>query len=180
MRATGLWAQSGRCYAAPMPANPPENMPRISPYLYYEDVASALDWLSQAFGFRERHRIAGPGGKVVHAEMALADGVIMMGNPGPDYRNPKRLGQTTQNIYVYVDDVEAHFRHAQATGAKILEEPKDQFYRRPPLWGRGSRRAPVVLRPARTRRDARGDEAATLGPHPPAGGTMIADRATSS
>jgi len=128
VRATGLWAQSGRCYAAPMPANPPENMPRISPYLYYEDVASALDWLSRAFGFRERHRIAGPDGKVVHAEMALADGVIMMGNPGPDYRNPQRLGQTTQNIYVYVDDVEAHFRHAQATGAKILEEPKDQFY----------------------------------------------------
>ena len=128
MRATGLWAQSGRCYAAPMPTNPPENMPRISPYLYYEDVASALEWLSRAFGFRERHRIAGPGGKVVHAEMALADGVIMMGNPGPDYRNPKRLGQTTQNIYVYVDDVEAHFRHAQAAGAKILEEPQDQFY----------------------------------------------------
>ena len=103
-------------------------MPRISPYLYYEDVASALDWLARAFGFRERHRIAAPDGKVVHAEMALADGVIMMGNPGPDYRNPKRLGQTTQNIYVYVDDVEAHFRRAKAAGAKILEEPKDQFY----------------------------------------------------
>jgi PhnB protein len=111
-----------------MAANPPENMPRISPYLYYEDVAKALDWLSRAFGFRERHRIAGPDGKVAHAEMALADGVIMMGNPGPEYRNPKRLGQTTQNIYVYVDDVEAHFRHARAAGAKILEEPKDQFY----------------------------------------------------
>ena len=111
-----------------MPANPPENMPRISPYLYYEDVASALDWLSRAFGFRERHRIGAPGGKVMHAEMALDDGVIMMGHPGSDYRNPKRLGQTTQNIYVYVDDVEAHFQRAKAAGAKILEEPKDQFY----------------------------------------------------
>ena len=111
-----------------MATNPPENMPRISPYLYYEDVAKALDWLSGAFGFRERHRIGGPEGKVVHAEMALADGVIMMGNPGPEYRNPRRLGQTTQNIYVYVDDVEAHFERAKAAGAKILEEPKDQFY----------------------------------------------------
>lgn len=27
-----------------MPANPPENMPRITPYLLYEDVANALDW----------------------------------------------------------------------------------------------------------------------------------------
>src|SRR6185503_17712371 len=33
-------------------ANPPENMPRISPYLYYEDVAGALAWLSRAFGLR--------------------------------------------------------------------------------------------------------------------------------
>ena len=38
-------------------ANPPENMPRISPYLYYEDVASALAWLSRAFGLRERMRM---------------------------------------------------------------------------------------------------------------------------
>jgi len=30
-----------------MPANPPENMPRITPYLHYEDVAKALDWLAQ-------------------------------------------------------------------------------------------------------------------------------------
>ena len=29
-----------------MPTNPPENMPRITPYLYYKDVASALEWLA--------------------------------------------------------------------------------------------------------------------------------------
>ena len=39
-----------------MPANPPENMPRITPYLLYEDVAGALDWLTKAFCFRERMR----------------------------------------------------------------------------------------------------------------------------
>ena len=111
-----------------MPANPPPNMPRITPYLYYEDVAKALAWLSRAFGFRERMRMPGPDGKIMHAEMEFADGVLMMGNPGPDYRNPKRLGQTTQNLYVYVDDVDRHFRHAREAGANILHEPQDQFY----------------------------------------------------
>ena len=111
-----------------MPTNPPENMPRITPYLYYEDVASAVDWLARAFGFRERMRMPGPDGKIVHAEMELADGVVMMGCPGPDYRNPKRLGQTTQNVYVYVDDVDRHCERARKAGAKIFEEPKDQFY----------------------------------------------------
>jgi PhnB protein len=111
-----------------MVANPPPNMPRITPYLYYEDVAGALAWLSRAFGFRERMRLPGPDEKVAHAEMQLADGVIMMGHPGPDYRNPKRLGAVTQNIYVYVEDVDAHFRRAKEAGATIREEPKDQFY----------------------------------------------------
>ena len=60
--------------------------------------------------------------------MELADGVLMMGHPGPDYRNPKRLGQVTQSVYVYVDDVDKHFERAREAGATILEEPKDQFY----------------------------------------------------
>jgi uncharacterized glyoxalase superfamily protein PhnB len=111
-----------------MPANPPENMPRITPYLLYEDVEAALAWLAKAFGLKERMRMPGPDGKIVHAEMVLADGLVMMGCPGPDYRNPKRLGQVTQNLYVFVDDVDKHFQHARESGAKILEEPVDQFY----------------------------------------------------
>jgi uncharacterized glyoxalase superfamily protein PhnB len=111
-----------------MPLNPPPNTPRITPYLLYEDVAAAIDWLGAAFGFRERTRIPGPGGKVAHAEMELADGLIMMGCPSPQYRNPKRLGQITQHLYVYVDGIDAHFERAKKAGAKIVEEPKDQFY----------------------------------------------------
>jgi len=111
-----------------MPANPPESMPRITPYLYYADVAAALDWLARAFGFRERMRMPGPDGGIMHAEMETADGVIMLGCPSPDYRNPKQLGQTTQSLYVYVDDVDKHHRHAVESGAEIVEEPEDQFY----------------------------------------------------
>ncbi len=65
---------------------------------------------------------------IAHAEMELADAVVMMGHPGPEYRSPRRLGQVTQNVYVYVDDVDAHFKRAKAAGATILEEPADQFY----------------------------------------------------
>jgi uncharacterized glyoxalase superfamily protein PhnB len=111
-----------------MPANPPENMPRITAYLLYEDVVAALEWLTQTFGFRERMRMPGPDGKISHAEMDFADGVVMMGCPGPDYRNPRRLGGATQSLYVYVDDVDKHYEHAKKAGAKIIREPQDQFY----------------------------------------------------
>ncbi|MCG8588531.1 MAG: VOC family protein [Proteobacteria bacterium] len=111
-----------------MPSNPPDDTPRISPYLYYKDVAGALDWLARAFGLRERSRISAPDGAILHAEMEYADGVIMLGCPGPDYRNPKGLGETTQSLYVYVDEVDKHFQRAKEAGAEILEEPEDQFY----------------------------------------------------
>jgi len=111
-----------------MPKNPPDNMPRITTYLYYEDVTAALDWLSKAFGFRERLRIPGPDGQIAHAEMELADGVIMLGRPETAYRNPKALGGVTVSLYVYVDDVDGHFQRARGAGAVVLSEPKDQFY----------------------------------------------------
>jgi uncharacterized glyoxalase superfamily protein PhnB len=60
--------------------------------------------------------------------MRLADGLVMMGCPGPSYRNPKRLGAATQSLHVYADDVDAHHARAKAAGAKILEAPTDQFY----------------------------------------------------
>ena len=111
-----------------MPKNPPADTPRVTPYLYYQDVAAALRFLADAFGFREKLRMPGSDGKIAHAEMTLGDGLVMMGCPGAEYRNPKRLGQTTQSLYVYVDDVDAHCARAKKAGAKIINEPEDQFY----------------------------------------------------
>ena len=101
----------------------------ITPYLLYEDVAGALKFLAKAFGFRKYGAsMSGPDGKLNHAAMKLGDDVIMMGYPGPAYKNPKRLGQATQNLYVNVDDVGRHFERARKAGATILEEPADTLY----------------------------------------------------
>ena len=100
--------------------------PRITPYLLYEDLPGALEWLAKAFGFRLRHPL--PNGKATHAEMEFGDAVILMGYPGPQYRNPKRLGQVTQNLYIRVDDLDRHFERAVQAGAIVLENPTDQPY----------------------------------------------------
>ena len=70
----------------------------------------------------------GKNGKLNHAAMKLGDDFIMMGYPGPKYKNPKTLGQATQNLYVNVDDVDKHFAHAKKAGATILEEPANTSY----------------------------------------------------
>lgn len=101
----------------------------ITPYLLYEDLGAALDWLARAFGCREILRHAGPDGKPVHAEMELDEGArILMGHPGPQYRNPKHLGHRTFNLYVRVEDVEKLFERAVRAGAEVVEQPADQAY----------------------------------------------------
>ena len=103
-------------------------MQRITPYLLYQDVDAALDFLSNAFGLTEVLRYTGEQGYVNHAEMRLDGSAIYLGDPGEQYRNPKELGQYTVGIYVLVDDVDRHYERAKAAGAEIVEEPADQEY----------------------------------------------------
>jgi uncharacterized glyoxalase superfamily protein PhnB len=101
---------------------------RIVPYLNYEDVSAALEWLAQAFGFVEILRYTGEDGRVNHAEMELpGTGSIMLGGPGGDYRNPAHSSVTVQ-VLLYVDDVDAHFARAKAAGARIRKELQDEEY----------------------------------------------------
>jgi PhnB protein len=111
-----------------MPQNPPEGYPRVSPYLYYENPADALEWLTRAFGFTEKLRVPDEERGVAHAELELDGSVIMLGRPRAEYKNPKNLGATTCSIYVYVDDVDAHYAAARAAGATIEQELADQWY----------------------------------------------------
>jgi uncharacterized glyoxalase superfamily protein PhnB len=60
--------------------------------------------------------------------MEFNGGVVMLGHPGPAYRNPRRLGQVTRYLYINVDDVDQHCERARAAGAEIVDEPADQFY----------------------------------------------------
>lgn len=104
-------------------------MQTVTPYLLYENVPVALDWLTAAFGFKERLRFTDPEGQVTHAEMVVGDDAeIMLGHPGPDYANPKRGTGVTVFVHVYVDDVEAHFERAKAAGAEVLTIPQDKPY----------------------------------------------------
>jgi PhnB protein len=111
-----------------MAQNPPKGYPRLMPYLLYADSNAAIDFLTRAFGFREKYRMTGDDGRVNHAELELDDAVVMLGTPGSDYKNPKALGSSTCSIYSYIDDVDAHFERAREAGAAILREPEDQFY----------------------------------------------------
>jgi PhnB protein len=98
----------------------------VIPYLYYEDVSSAMTFVAKAFGFRPfGARARGENGRIIHAAMKAGSNVVMMGRPPMNYRNPAHLGQATQCLLVNVRNLDQHFAQAVKAGARVLEEPGD-------------------------------------------------------
>ena len=54
--------------------------PTITPVLVYDDSRAAFSWLQKVFGFEAREKVTDSSGQVVHGELTLGDGVIMIGN----------------------------------------------------------------------------------------------------
>ena len=103
---------------------------RIVPYLTYADAPAAIDWLCRVFGFEEIRRMETGDGRIGHAALTLLGEQVMISSAFDEAgtRSPRDLPALHQQITVYVDDVDAHFAHAQAEGAAILSEPEDQFW----------------------------------------------------
>jgi uncharacterized glyoxalase superfamily protein PhnB len=118
----------------------PPGWPRISSAVFYLDPRAAIDWLCRAFGFEVRLKVEGAGGRIEHSELEFGEGLIMVAGAGPGYADragtwkekcssPATLeGRMTQNLAVYVDDVDAHCERARAAGAVICYEPKTTDY----------------------------------------------------
>lgn len=110
-----------------MPEYGGQRYPAVCPYVYYEDGPKALEFLADAFGFRERVRDMRPDGSMGHAEVDVGDAVIMLGCP-PGHKSPSRVGSIGGGVYVHVDDVDGHYQRAKAAGAQVQGEPTDMPY----------------------------------------------------
>ncbi len=108
----------------------------IVPSLIYNDVAKAIDWLCDVFGFTERLR-AGGEGKISHAQLAIGQGGVMLGasrlgqgfdSPDDAEFRPPRANEVNQTLSVHVEDVDRHYEHAKQRGARILHPPTTYPY----------------------------------------------------
>jgi uncharacterized glyoxalase superfamily protein PhnB len=108
-------------------------LPTIGPLLWYRDPRAAIAWLEKAFGFECRMVVEGEGGSVIHSELALGDGYIMVVGPPDGYPNatsPLDLeGRHTASVHIQLaDGIEAHYARARAAGAEINRELAEQPY----------------------------------------------------
>jgi uncharacterized glyoxalase superfamily protein PhnB len=112
-----------------MPSKKLWESPRVVPSLAYDDVPAAIEWLTRAFGFKERVEARLTGDGFCLAWMEIGDGLITLRTSGGnDSRSPRADGRISQSLKVYVDDVDAHHARAVAAGAEIASGLQDGFW----------------------------------------------------
>lgn len=97
----------------------------VLPHVMYRDVAEAIAWLSETFGFAEHYRYGDP---VSGAQMRLGKAWVMLKRARDGSATPKQLGYGTQSLTVFIEDIEAHFERTKSAGAKILEDLHETVY----------------------------------------------------
>lgn len=100
----------------------PDGYHTVTPYLIVNGVPRLLDFLQQAFGATELIRAPRPDGSIMHAEVAIGDSRVMMGEP------PASSPSMPGCVHLYVVDTDALYHLALQAGATSLREPTDQFY----------------------------------------------------
>ncbi len=105
----------------------------VIPTLRYREARRMIDWLCDAFGFERHLVVEDDGGGIVHAQLVIGNGMIMLGQARDgefdSYQKPPgELGGTTQSPYIVVPDADAIYRRAKSAGAKIVVEIADQDY----------------------------------------------------
>jgi len=108
----------------------PEGYHSVTPYLFIRGAATAIDFYKNVLGAKERMRMPGPDGKIMHAELQIGDSVIMLADENPQIgaKSPETLGGTSSSHHVYVENVDITTQKAVSAGAKLVRPVKDEFY----------------------------------------------------
>jgi len=99
----------------------PKGFHAVTPALNQANAAQTIDFCKKAFGAKERMRMAGPGGKIMHAEIVIGDSIIMLND---DMQEPAQAA----SLFLYVPDVDKTVAKAVKAGATVLMPPQDMFW----------------------------------------------------
>jgi len=101
----------------------------LTPMLTVNDSAKAIEFYTRAFGAIEQQRTVTPAGQVV-AQLSVEGNVfwVVDENPGAFNMSPTALGGTSVRLSLVVDDPDAVFERAIASGGRAVFPLADQPY----------------------------------------------------
>lgn len=113
---------SSRTPAPKAPPPVPEGYATVIPYLVVPDGEGLITFMKNAFGATLNSRSDTPEGRLMHAEIALGDSRIMLGESSEEWPPTRAM------IHLYLPDVDGVYRRAIAAGATSLREPETMFH----------------------------------------------------
>jgi uncharacterized glyoxalase superfamily protein PhnB len=98
--------------------------------LICDGAADAIAFYKRAFNAVEEGRMAGPGGKLMHASVRIGGAAVMLVDEMPDRGvvGPKTLKGSSVTIHLYVADADATVAQAVKAGAEVLMPLSDMFW----------------------------------------------------
>lgn len=108
----------------------PEGYHTVTPYLFIKGAAHAIDYYTRVFGAKERMRMPGPTGQIMHAELQIGDSIVMLADENPQMgsKSPQTVGGAASSLHLYVSNVDEVAKKAVDAGAQLIRPVKDQFY----------------------------------------------------
>ncbi|HYZ83740.1 MAG TPA: VOC family protein [Bryobacteraceae bacterium] len=106
----------------------------VIPCLRYRNAPAAIDWLCKVFGFQKHEVVPGENGTIVHAQLLLRGGMLMLGSVnknefGKLMKQPDEIGGAeTQTSYLVVEDADVVYQRVKDAGTEILIPIKDEDY----------------------------------------------------
>ena len=91
----------------------------ITPYIIVKGASDFIEFLKEAFEGVERLRVPAPDGSLMHAEVAIGNGMIETGDAN------EQIPPAPADIHVYVKDADATFDRALQAGATAIYRPTD-------------------------------------------------------
>jgi PhnB protein len=97
----------------------PTLSPKLAPYIVARDPKGLIRFIERAIGGRLTFEVTDPSGHLAHAEVRVADGLVMIGE-APAGRDP-----FPAMLHLYVDNSDSAYHTALAAGAASVREPVD-------------------------------------------------------
>jgi len=95
----------------------PTRTPKLAPYLVVHDARGLLRFLERAVGGRLSYEMGEPGGRLVHAEVRIADALVMLADAPEDHPVFPAM------VHLYVPDAAAAHDRAVKAGATSVKVP---------------------------------------------------------
>ena len=103
----------------------PRGFRTLTPYIIVQDGPGLIDFVTSVFGAEEKFRAIGSAGGI-HAEVRIADTMLMIGGGGPGLA--WRGESAPAALHIYVEDTDAVYRRALEAGGATIQPPADQPY----------------------------------------------------